>query len=84
MFLGLNSIDDNESKALRTLLDSMHVEYPVLLAHRMVDRQYGVSAYPTTVIVDRNGRISYTDDGFVDEFTPAKWREAILKALKTP
>jgi thiol-disulfide isomerase/thioredoxin len=81
VFLGIDSYDDNEDQKLRKLVDTMRIEYPVLLTNRIVDRQYGVGFYPTAIIVDRDGRVWYAESGF-DEGTTEEWREQILNAIE--
>ncbi|MBE0645874.1 MAG: TlpA family protein disulfide reductase [Bacteroidetes bacterium] len=82
VFLGIDSFDDLGSRKLHKLIDSMGIKYPVLLTNKVVDRLYGVGGYPTAIIIDREGKISYADSGFDKEFTPQEWREEILRAIE--
>jgi len=45
--------------------------YPIVMGTRAVQRDYGVSSYPTTVILDANGEVVSTHTGMM--FRPQLW-----------
>jgi len=61
--LGVNV--EQDPAAARDYLDDLPVSVPVLLASRNeVSRTYQVAAMPSTVIVDRDGRVRYIHEGY--------------------
>ena len=58
------NVDDHPSKA-DVLLDDVKVTFPVLYdTQGRVSQQYDVSAMPTTVIIDRDGKARLTHKGY--------------------
>ena len=53
--------------------------FAVLPEARETARQFGVSAYPVTAVIDRRGRFTY-DQAYTD--SPVRLREAIGRALR--
>jgi peroxiredoxin len=63
--LGIN-IDDDPRNA-RTVLDKAHLSFPVLLdTDKQVSKRYELSAMPSTVLIDRDGRVRYLNRGYRD------------------
>ena len=61
--LGVN-VEENSSGA-RKLLKDMPVSFPVLFDNdSTVSRQYDVVAMPSTVLVDRDGKVRYLHKGY--------------------
>ena len=61
--LGVNV--EQDSAEARRYLDDVAVSFPVLLdRENTVSRTYQVSAMPSTVIVDRDGRVRYVHQGY--------------------
>ena len=61
--LGVNVEQDPDNA--RGYLDDLPVSFPVLLdSQNEVTRTYQVSAMPSTVIVDRDGRVRYIHEGY--------------------
>ncbi len=61
--LGVN-IDDDPKKASAAAA-ALGVKFPVLLdAAKDVSRLYGLSAMPTTFVIDRDGRVRYVHKGY--------------------
>src|SRR5690348_15740513 len=53
------SLDEGGWKAVQPYIEEKKVSYPVVLADDEVSRQYdGVESLPTTMIIDRSGRIA--------------------------
>lgn len=63
VLLGVN-IDDSPDKA-RTMAKGLGVSFPVLFdSKKAVSRAYQVSGMPTTVIVDRDGKVRFVHRGY--------------------
>jgi peroxiredoxin len=61
--LGVN-VDDDPVKAAAAAA-ALGVRFPVLLdAAKDVSRLYGLSAMPTTVVIDRDGRVRHVHKGY--------------------
>lgn len=53
------SLDDDGWASVRPYIEARRVNYPVVIGDQEIARRYdGVSALPTTLIVDRSGRIA--------------------------
>lgn len=75
-FFGVN---DEDSGTVREFLKKNHYELAVLMdGKRQVHRQYGVSAIPTLLIIDRQGVIR---EHFIGSRTEASLRKAIQSAV---
>lgn len=61
--LGVN-IDDNP-RAAQQMAEQLGVRFPVLFdATKQVSKRYDVDAMPTTLIVDRDGKVQYLHRGY--------------------
>jgi len=61
--LGVN-VEEDTRKA-RKLLEDAPVSFPVLFdSESVVSREYDVIAMPSTILVDRNGRLRYLHKGY--------------------
>jgi len=61
--LGIN-LDEDQSKASR-LADKLAVNFPVLFdTDKDVSRSFDIKAMPTTIIIDRAGKIRHVNRGF--------------------
>jgi len=61
--LGVNVEED--SKPGKKLIRDLKVTFPILYdTSNKVSKMYNVQAMPTTVIVDRNGRVRYVHQGY--------------------
>jgi thiol-disulfide isomerase/thioredoxin len=58
------SADKGEGDVVRRFVKSMDIPYPIMIAPEEVMRDYGVTALPTTVFIDREGRIREKIIGF--------------------
>jgi thiol-disulfide isomerase/thioredoxin len=59
--LGMNT--DREAKNARFVVEAMHLTYPVLRATD-VPTKYGVSGFPTFVVIDKNGIVRDVHAGY--------------------
>lgn len=78
--LGL-SVDD-DPKAAGAMADKLGVVFPVLLdSDKQVSKTYDLSAMPSTVLIDRDGRVRYLHRGYRDGFI-ATYEQQIRDLLK--
>ena len=61
--IGMN-VDKGEGDVVRRFVKSMGIPYPILLAQEEVVRDYAISALPTTVLIDKEGKIREKVVGF--------------------
>lgn len=61
--LGIN-LDEDQSKAIR-LADELDVNFPILFdKENDVSRSFAIDAMPTTIIIDRAGKVRHINRGF--------------------
>ena len=58
------SLDKGEADAVRRFIHSMSIPYPIVLTPEEVSRKFGVTALPTTLLIDKEGRIQEKMIGF--------------------
>jgi cytochrome c biogenesis protein CcmG/thiol:disulfide interchange protein DsbE len=61
------ALDTGGEEKVRKFVDDFHVPYPVVLPEKESQMEYGLEGVPTSVLVDRNGRIAKTYVGAVRE-----------------
>jgi len=66
--LGMN-MDRGDLDVIRRFVKSMGIPYPILLTTEEVAHSYGVDALPTTVIIDKEGKIREKIVGFSSTIT---------------
>jgi cytochrome c biogenesis protein CcmG, thiol:disulfide interchange protein DsbE len=59
------ALDEGGTEKVKKFVDEFHVPYPVVLPERMSQMEYGMAGVPTTVLVDRYGRVAKTYVGAV-------------------
>jgi cytochrome c biogenesis protein CcmG, thiol:disulfide interchange protein DsbE len=59
------AIDEDGTEKVKKFVDEFHVPYPVTLPERMSQMEYGMAGVPTTVLVDKHGRVAKTYVGAV-------------------
>lgn len=65
--LGVN-IDEQPGKALK-MAEDLNVSYPVLFdKEKIVSKLYGVKAMPTTVLIDRSGKVRHIHHGYKSSY----------------
>lgn len=67
VILGADYGDDPED--LPAYVDEMQMSYPVLLDDGLAD-DYEVIVYPTTIVIDRSGRVRYRVEGYRPDSFP--------------
>ncbi len=76
--IGMN-LDKGEMDVVRRFVTSMNIPYPIVVASEEVTRDYGVTALPTTFLLDKEGKIRDKMIGFNSDF--AKQMAAKVKEL---
>jgi peroxiredoxin len=67
VLLGVN-VDDDTSKAA-AVATQLGLTFPVLLdSEKKASRLYDLNAMPSTVLVDRDGRVRYVHRGYLDGY----------------
>lgn len=78
--LGVN-VDEDRKNAV-TLLTRTALRFPTLFdADKAVSRLYGVDTMPTTLLIDRGGRVRYVHRGYRSGFEK-KYEEQVRELLK--
>ncbi|MEM8546773.1 MAG: TlpA disulfide reductase family protein [Pseudomonadota bacterium] len=78
--LGVN-IDDDQKRA-EDMLDALGVTFPVVFDHtKRVSEQYGVSAMPVTLLLDREGVVRFVHHGYKPGYED-KYLEQIRELLR--
>jgi len=74
--IGLDMYGESPA-TIRAFMTKAHMEYPVAVGTDVIGRQYGVTALPMTLLIDRQGRVAASHTGVVNraEF------EADIRAL---
>ena len=63
--IGMN-VDRGDVDTVRRFAKSMEIRYPIVIAQDEVQRNYGVTGIPMTVLIDRDGRIRQKFMGFTN------------------
>ena len=65
------SIDEGDEvpSKLKTFMRQHNMKYPVVIDNGLVKKQYNVYALPTTIIVDRDGRIAKRHFGIIPDYS---------------
>ncbi|MFH1051521.1 MAG: TlpA disulfide reductase family protein [bacterium] len=63
--IGINSNDDyHNKKRLQKFVEYNKINYPLLFVEKSVDSVYHIHAYPTLYLIDKTGKIVYTQEGY--------------------
>jgi cytochrome c biogenesis protein CcmG, thiol:disulfide interchange protein DsbE len=64
------SVDDDPPQSVRRFAESLRLRFPVAMASEGLLDDYGpIRSIPTTIFIDRRGRIVRRVSGYVDEET---------------
>lgn len=78
----LIAIDDDEKPGLVDgYIDELSLDFPVAIDHGAVEKQYGVSAYPTTVVIGADGKVQSYESGAIAN--PEVAFDALLRVNKS-
>jgi cytochrome c biogenesis protein CcmG/thiol:disulfide interchange protein DsbE len=61
--IGMN-VDRSDVSGVRRFVKSMDIPYPVVITPDEVERNYGVTGLPTTILLDKQGRVRDKIPGF--------------------
>jgi cytochrome c biogenesis protein CcmG/thiol:disulfide interchange protein DsbE len=75
------ALDEGGSEKVKKFVDEFHVPYPVVLPEKMSQMEYGMAGVPTTILVDRYGRVAKTYVGAVRQ---ADFRTDVEVLLREP
>ncbi len=64
--IGMN-VDRGDMDIVRHFVKSMDIPYPIVITPDHVERNYGVTGLPTTILIDKEGRIREKIAGFTSE-----------------
>ncbi len=76
---------DEDARAIPSFLDEVKVELPILVDTNaaVADAVLRVRSMPTTILVDRKGRVRYVHEGFAEEFL-TRYQAEIEELLAEP
>ncbi len=73
------SMDDDGWKAIRPFALLEKINYPIVLGDEKVNMLYGgIEALPTTLVIDRDGKVAYVHAGLIDK---AEYEKEISRLL---
>jgi hypothetical protein len=61
------AIDEGGKGKVKKFVDEFRVPYPVVMPERMSQMEYGLEGVPTTILLDKQGRVAKTYVGAVRE-----------------
>jgi cytochrome c biogenesis protein CcmG, thiol:disulfide interchange protein DsbE len=61
------SVDAGGTAKVQKFVDEFHVPYPVVMPERMSQMEFGLEGVPTTILVDKQGRVAKSYVGAVRE-----------------
>lgn len=67
--------------AVRRFVETLHVPYPIAMTAPMSQMAYGMDGLPTTILVDREGRVAQT---YVGALREKRFRADVAALLKEP
>lgn len=66
VFIGVNTINEPEKDKLGLFLKNRNITMPNVYNGKTLESKYGVSASPALFIIDREGKVLFTLDGYSD------------------
>jgi thiol-disulfide isomerase/thioredoxin len=61
------AIDEGGRAKVQKFVDEFHVPYPVVMPERMSQMEFGLEGVPTTILIDKQGRVAKSYVGAVRE-----------------
>ena len=78
------SMDTGDRAKVRNFVERFQVSYPVVFPARMSQMEFGMEGLPTTILLDRNGRVAKTYVGAVRRADFEADVNAVLLEPRTP
>ncbi|TGN20566.1 TlpA family protein disulfide reductase [Leptospira idonii] len=75
----LSVVEDEESLELQNYLKENKIDYPVYSANYQLLRDWKIGAYPTTVFLNAEGKVLFSDTGLINPFS--FWLRSFLTSL---
>jgi cytochrome c biogenesis protein CcmG, thiol:disulfide interchange protein DsbE len=75
------AIDEGGREKVKSFVNDLHVTYPIALPEKLSQMEYGMAGVPTTILVDRQGRVAKTYVGAVRQ---ADFRTDVEALLDEP
>jgi thiol-disulfide isomerase/thioredoxin len=66
--VGMN-VDKGDVDAVRRFVKSLDIPYPIVIASDELQRHYGITGLPTTILIDKDGKIRQKFLGFTSEIS---------------
>ncbi len=66
--VGMN-VDRGDVDTVRRFVKSMDIPYPIIIASDELERNYGITGLPTTILIDKEGKIRQKFMGFTSEIS---------------
>ena len=76
------AIDDGGREKVRKFVEEFRVPYPVVMPERLSQTEYGLEGVPTTILLDRQGRVAKTYVGAVRQRDFETDVEALLQETR--
>jgi peroxiredoxin len=73
------SMDDDGWKSVKPFLAENKINYPIVIGNSDLGTQFGVTALPVTLLIDRNGKIAESHAGMVDKDAFEREIQVLLK-----
>lgn len=61
------NVDRGNMDTVRHFMKSMEIPYPIAVAPENMERSYGVTGLPTTILIDKQGKIREKIVGFTSK-----------------
>ncbi len=67
--IGINYYDDYKTKKniLQKFIKTFQIEYPFIFTEKKLKELYNIKAYPSIFLINKNGKILFSDSGFSKE-----------------
>jgi len=73
------SMDEDGWKSVKPFLEEKKVNYPVVIGDWDLAKQFGITALPVTLLIDRDGKVADLHAGMVDKDTFEHEIQILLK-----
>lgn len=80
LVVGINNTDPVDDRFYE-FIHKKKIQYPVAVSLNNVNRDFGVTAYPTLFLMNNRGELIYFSEGYSEQ-SEAELEELIIKELK--